>query len=553
MPTIQLYQHQSNLRSQAGPRANPNVFGAAQAQALGAVSAQIGEIGQKLQDTADYRAITEYQLQEQDFAAKQEKWLLDNPNAEKDDILKRYRVERDAFNQSQLRKKHLSKRARERIGLMTQEATTRGDLATTQVARTREIKRAQNLSATVKKQAIDAGDLDAFTLRVDQDIQHGITAPELRDAEINYAKQQIQQIQLNRELAQTLDLPPVQAIEALRGIAQRITDKEEGTDALGYKNSLEYLSKAEAIHRAQEGIIVKNGDAIVKLAGKGKDTTTAIIEALESGRIDQATADLIAPNIEDAKEEFEAARAEAAQRKFESIMTRSQTRFNTLNGRLQNNKLGEGDLERERLAGILSPIHHSQLLAQLRAKAAAAESTPDGEYATIKGKIDKLVTDGFWFIGPRDAAEQEYIEARDLIVKSDLPEPSRIKLVEEFFAAKLLDIGLKEDESGNLKSFNEEESVSDRYTDRSVSEEERGTMLKMAHLVKGNIQKLGSGRALDLFWAHRKQIRNFYEGKPPREGKPTEDLPTLMARIENEIEAAAGDALLQDGFDSMFE
>gem|GEM_PF-1620867 len=211
VPTIQLYHHQSQLRSQAGPRANPNVFGAQTAQALAQVSEQIGQLGQKLADTADYRALTEYQLEEQDFQAKQEKWLLANPHAEKDDILKRYRVERDAFNQSQLKKKHLSKRARERIGLLTQAATAKGDLATTQVARTREIKRAQALSATVKQQSIDAGDLEAFTLRVDQDIEHGITAPELRDAEINHAKQQIQQ----GEVMRMVNTDPMQAKQLL--------------------------------------------------------------------------------------------------------------------------------------------------------------------------------------------------------------------------------------------------------------------------------------------------------------------------------------------------
>jgi len=211
VPTIQLYHHQSQLRSQAGPRANAQVFGAAQARALGEVSAQIGQLGQQLADTADYRAITEYQLQEQDFQAKQEKWLLDNPHAETDDILKRYRVERDAFNQSQLKKKHLSRRARERIGLLTQEATIKGDLATTQIARTREIKRAQAASDAVTSRAIAKGDLPAAITQLDADIELGIRFPEQREAQIQLWTQQIQQ----NEVMRMVNTDPMQAKELL--------------------------------------------------------------------------------------------------------------------------------------------------------------------------------------------------------------------------------------------------------------------------------------------------------------------------------------------------
>jgi len=208
VPTIQLYQHQSQLRSQAGPRANAQVFGAAQAQALGQVSEQIG---QKLADTADYRALTEYQLEEQDFQAKQEKWLLANPHAEKDDILKRYKVERDAFNQSQLKKKHLSKRARERIGLLTQEATVKGDLATTQVARKREITRAQAASDAVITHAIQKGDLPTAIAQLDADIELGIKSPEQREPLIAQWQQTIQR----NEVMRLVNTDPMQAKELL--------------------------------------------------------------------------------------------------------------------------------------------------------------------------------------------------------------------------------------------------------------------------------------------------------------------------------------------------
>jgi len=293
VPTIQLYHHQSQLRSTSSPRATPGVFGAQTAQALGEVSATIGQLGQKLADAADYRALTEYQLEEQQFQAKQEKWLLDNPFAEKDDILKRYRVERDAFNQSQLKKKHLSKRARERIGLMTQDATAKGDLATTQVARTREIKRAQNLSAIVKQQAIQAGDLEAFILRVDQDIAHGITAPELRDAEINHAKQQIQQISLTRQLQQTLDLPPAEAKARLNEIITSLQESSEETSALGLKQVNDGLSQAEHLQRKQDEAINKTAQNALSAIATGQADETLLHDLYEQGQIDKETLEFI--------------------------------------------------------------------------------------------------------------------------------------------------------------------------------------------------------------------------------------------------------------------
>jgi len=211
MATIQLYQHQSQLHSQAGPRANAQAFGAAQAQALAQVSEQIGQLGQKLADTADYRALTEYQLEEQDFQAKQEKWLLDNPHAKKDDILKRYKVERDAFNQSQLKKKDLSRRAREQIGLLTQEATVKGERATTYAAHTREIKRAQAASDSVISRAVGNGDLETAITQLDADIERGIKYPEQRETLIQQWTQTIQR----NEVMRMVNTDPMQAKEML--------------------------------------------------------------------------------------------------------------------------------------------------------------------------------------------------------------------------------------------------------------------------------------------------------------------------------------------------
>jgi len=505
VPTIQLYQHQSNLRAASGPHANPNVFGAQTAQALGEVSATIGQVGQKLADAADYRAITEYQLQEQEFNAKQEKWLLENPHAETKDILKRYKVERDAFNQSQLKPKHLSKRAREKIGLMTREATAKGELDTTQIARTREIKRAQAVSDTIKKQAIQRGDLDAF-LRLDQDIEHGITYPELREHEINHAKQQIQQIHIQRRIVEAQESPPAHASAQITETIEALQNGETYS-ALSYAQTTQALAQAQTLRRAQQAKIAGTARNALEAIATGEADETLLHTLYEDGRIDRETFEFITDEpLETAQERYKQAKDKRQAQTFHQLAASIAPKKG------KPATLSHAQIDQARDFGYITEDKALKLHAQLRNQALYEQNLQDGHYKTILKEISDTFTT---VIDGKNREKQVPKTLADLqetaikIAQAPLSNPSRLKLQVAYLAVyqdQLEQIGQEE--------IREETSWYRRTPKYKPNLEEKQLRGILKDQILRSPQLRQKGLALKTFLAHEAELRKLFSQDP---------------------------------------
>jgi len=535
VPTIQLYHHQSQLRSTSGPRANPNVFGAAQAQALGAVSAQIGEIGQKLQDTADYRAITEYQLEEQDFAAKQEKWLLDNPHAEKDEILKRYRVEREAFNQSQLKKKHLSKRAKEQIGFMTQAATKKGDLATTQVARTREIKRANEVSDIVTQGAIQRGDLPAAIAQLDRDIELGIKPPEIREHTIQLWETQIQQISLNRELAQTLDLPPAEAKARLNEIITSLQQGSEETAELGLKQINDGLTSAEHLRRKQDQDINKTAQNAINAIATGQADETLLHDLYEQGQIDKDTFDRL--SLSSIKQ--------AQQKANQQKALKQANAFDSLSKGITPSKdkppyVGVSEIELARRLGEITEPQAKQLHAILDNQALFERNQEDGTYKVLMEEIKSQ------FIETEDTKKRlqkapktigDIQETATKIAKSGLSIPNILKLQDAYLAVH----------QSQLDAINQLERKkrwprADLPDTRDAREAELRFAIKEQIIASPRLRE--KALALKTYLAHEAEVRELFSQGAPSE----QQIETFKANTLRAIKYAESAAFVKETY-----
>jgi hypothetical protein len=372
------------------------------------------------------------------------------------------------------------------------------------------------------------------------------------------------------------DLPNAQAFEEYENFIADLTDQytytnEDGEEVtkyseweykeggMAYNSRVALLQTASARRREAQRAMDVVGYNFAKAVSDGTSDRTQLNLLLESGAINEATANKIQPTLDLAEAEAEKERKEEESANFAklskgikdgtisrtdidallksgdidyataaalepSFLLASDKAATALEKELDNGNAGVSNIAELRLQNKLTGEDADRLTTKLKSLAAREQGLPDGEYSRIMNKVNtsiwRSVSDlvnaalpgaslqpgglGSMFRLP-DAQkdDKDYQKIGELIRNAKVTQPTRDKLAAQFFYMKAMDLrDLQEEGTGT-------------FMDRDLTEPERKLRTDLITLYgKGVVPVMGAAFAGDLMFVQEALIRKWFDANP---------------------------------------